>query len=160
MADAPVTTPAALSKGQIFLRRLGSTLFLWSIVLAAIFSTDPFVRSYVFLGLMVLLSGLGLVEFYGMVERRGFVCFRFWGLANGLLLMASTFVYLTVYQPGSRFSGQPSRAADFESAVLVLFVLGLCLREFVSKKNQGNAMTAISMTLLGLMYVPWLLNFI
>ncbi len=95
-----------------------------------------------------------------MVERRGFVCFRFWGLANGLLLMASTFVYLTVYQPGSRFSGQPSRAADFESAVLVLFVLGLCLREFVSKKNQGNAMTAISMTLLGLMYVPWLLNFI
>ncbi|MEN9603042.1 MAG: hypothetical protein RIS56_2648, partial [Verrucomicrobiota bacterium] len=25
MADAPVTTPAALSKGQIFLRRLGST---------------------------------------------------------------------------------------------------------------------------------------
>jgi phosphatidate cytidylyltransferase len=160
MADAPVTTPAALSKGQIFLRRLGSTLFLWSIVLAAIFSTDPFVRSYVFLGLMIVLAGTGLVEFYGMVERRGFVCFRFWGLANGLLLMASTFVYLTVYQPGSRFSGQPSRAADFESAVLVLFVLGLCLREFVSKKNQGNAMTAISMTLLGLMYVPWLLNFI
>ena len=160
MADVPVPAPAALSKGQIFLRRLGSTLFLWSIVLAAIFSTDPFIRSYVFLGLMVLLAGLGLIEFYGMVERRGFVCFRFWGLANGLLLMASTFFYLTVYQPGSRFIGQPSRAADFESAVLVLFVLGLCLREFVSKKNQGNAMTAISMTLLGLMYVPWLLNFI
>ena len=111
MADAPVPTPAALSKGQIFLRRLGSTLFLWSIVLAAIFSTDPFIRSYVFLGLMIVLAGTGLVEFYGMVERRGFVCFRFWGLANGLLLMASTFVYLTVYQPGSRFSGQPSRAA-------------------------------------------------
>ena len=36
----------------------------------------------------------------------------------------------------------------------------LFLREFVSKKNQGNALTAISMTLLGLMYVPWLLNFI
>ena len=56
MADAPVPTPAALSKGQIFLRRLGSTLFLWSIVLAAIFSTDPFVRSYVFLGLMIVLA--------------------------------------------------------------------------------------------------------
>ena len=91
MADVPVPAPAALSKGQIFLRRLGSTLFLWSIVLAAIFSTDAFIRSYVFLGLMMLLAGAGLVEFYGMVERRGFVCFRFWGLANGLLLMIATF---------------------------------------------------------------------
>ena len=48
MADVPVPAPApaaALSKGQIFVRRLGSTLFLWTIVLAAIFSTDAFIRS-------------------------------------------------------------------------------------------------------------------
>lgn len=159
MADAPASPPA-LSKGQIFIRRLGSTLFLWAVVLAAIFSGNPFVRQYVFLGLMMLLACLGLVEFYGLVEKRNFVCFKIWGVINGLLLMAATFFYITAYLPGSRFSGQPSRAADFESAVLVIFVLGLCLREFVSKKNQGNALTAISMTLLGLMYVPWLLNFI
>jgi phosphatidate cytidylyltransferase len=155
-----IPVPVALTKGQIFVRRLSSTAFLWTIVLAAIFSGSPFVRQYVFLGLMVLLAVLGLLEFYGLVERRNFVCFRFWGIANGVMLMLATFLYLTVYLPGSRFSGQPARANDFESAVLVLFVLGLCLREFVSKKNQGNALTAISMTLLGLMYVPWLLNFI
>ncbi len=159
MADAPANPPA-LSKGQIFIRRLGSTLFLWAVVLAAIFSGNPFVRQYVFLGLMMLLACLGLVEFYGLVEKRNFVCFKIWGVINGLLLMAATFFYITAYLPGSRFNGQPSRAADFESAVLVIFVLGLCLREFASKKNQGNALTAISMTLLGLMYVPWLLNFI
>ena len=156
----PTPAPVALSKGQVFVRRLSSTVFLWTVVLLAIFSGSEFVRRYVFLGLMLLLAVLGLVEFYGLVERRQFVCFRFWGIANGVLLMLATFLYLTVYLPASRFSGQPARANDFESAVLVLFVLGLCLREFVSKKNQGNALTAISMTLLGLMYVPWLLNFI
>lgn len=154
------SVPVLLSKRQIFIRRLSSTMFLWSIVLAAIFSGNEFVRQYVFLGLMLLLACLGLTEFYGLIERRLFVCFRLWGIANGLLLMVATFFYLTVYLPSSGFKGQPGRANDFESAVLVLFVLGLFLREFVSKKNQGNALTAISMTLLGLMYVPWLLNFI
>jgi len=154
------SVPVPLSKGQVFVRRLSSTAFLWTIVLAAIFSGNPFVRQYVFLGLMLLLAFLGLVEFYGLVAKRGFVCFKTWGIANGLLLMVATFFYLTAYLPGSRFSGQPARANDFESAVLVLFVLGLFLREFASKANQGNALTAISMTLLGLMYVPWLLNFI
>jgi phosphatidate cytidylyltransferase len=152
--------PAPMSKGQIFVRRLGSTVALWSVVLAAIFSTNPFVRQYVFLGLMMLLACTGLLEFYGLVEKRGLVCFRGWGLANGLLMMGATFFYLTVYLPGSRMNLMPSKANDFETAVLIVFVLGLCVREFVSKKNQSNGLTAMSTTLLGLMYVPWLLNFI
>jgi phosphatidate cytidylyltransferase len=38
-------------------------------------------------------------------------------------------------------------------------VLGLCLRQFFSRSTT-TGMVAISTTLLGLMYVPWLLNFI
>jgi phosphatidate cytidylyltransferase len=38
-------------------------------------------------------------------------------------------------------------------------VLGLCVRQFVSKSNTAGIL-AISTTLFGLMYVPWLLNFI
>jgi len=41
----------------------------------------------------------------------------------------------------------------------ILFVLGLCLRQLVSKSSAAG-ITAIATTLLGLMYVPWLLNFI
>ena len=149
-----------LSKGQVFIRRLASTVALWSVVLTAIFSSNAFVREWVFLGLMLLLAGVGLVEFYALVEKRGLVCFKSWGVANGLLLMAATFYYVTIYQPGHAHRGLPSRANDFETSVLILFVLGLCVREFVSKKNQSVGLTAISTTLLGLMYVPWLLNFI
>jgi len=151
---------AALSKSQIFVRRLSSTVGLWSVVLAAIFSGSQFIREYVFLALMLLLAFVGLLEFYGLVEKRGLVCFKLWGIANGLLLMAATFFYVTVYQPAQAHRGLPSRANDFETTVLILFVLGLCVREFLSKKNQSVGLTAISTTLLGLMYVPWLLNFI
>jgi phosphatidate cytidylyltransferase len=53
----------------------------------------------------------------------------------------------------------PAQANDFETSFLILFVLGLCVRQFVSKSNP-EAITAISTTLFGLMYIPWLLNFI
>jgi len=156
----PAPAAPALSKGQIFVRRLSSTVALWTIVLTAIFSGNVFVREYVFLGLMLLLAFTGLKEFYGLVEKRGLVCFPTWGILNGLLPMGATFYYVTVYQPAHAHAGLPARANDFETTVLILFVLGLCVREFISKKNQSVGLTAISTTLLGLMYVPWLLNFL
>lgn len=156
----PAPAAPALSKGQIFVRRLSSTVALWTIVLTAIFSGNVFIREYVFLGLMLLLAFTGLKEFYGLVEKRGLVCFPTWGILNGLLLMGATFYYVTIYQPAHAHAGLPARANDFETTVLILFVLGLCVREFISKKNQSVGLTAISTTLLGLMYVPWLLNFL
>src|SRR5438067_2658787 len=53
----------------------------------------------------------------------------------------------------------PARVNDFETSFLILFVLGLCLRQFFSRSNTAGIL-AISTTLFGLMYVPWLLNFI
>ena len=52
----------------------------------------------------------------------------------------------------------PSRVNDFETSFLILFVLGLCVRQFVARDNTAGIL-AISTTLFGLMYVPWLLNF-
>jgi len=159
-APALVTPPPALSKGQIFLRRLASTAVLWGIVLTAMFSGNTFIREYVFLLLMLMLAGTGMLEFYGLVERRGLPCFRKWGITSGCLLMAGTFFYVTAYQRETIFVNAPAKANDFETTVLILFFLGLCVREFVSKERQTVAFTAMSTTLLGFMYVPWLLNFI
>lgn len=159
VTPSPAPAPPALTKGQTFLRRLGSTVVLWSIVLTAVFSTNVLVANYVFLLLMLLLAGTGLLEFYGLVEKRGLVCFKTWGVFGGLLLMTSTFFYITSYLPTVGKAAMPSKTGDFESVVLILFVLGLCVRQFVSKTNTAGLL-AISTTLFGLMYVPWLLNFI
>jgi phosphatidate cytidylyltransferase len=155
-ATAPTPAPAPSSKLKTFFRRLTSTIILWSIVLGGLFSSYKLVADYVFLGLMVLLAVAGLAEFYGLVEKREMVCFRGWGIFGGILLMAGTFFHLTGHI-GTQ--GSPARVNDFETSFLILFVLGLCLRQFFSRSNTSGIL-AISTTLFGLMYVPWLLNFI
>jgi hypothetical protein len=70
--------------------------------------------------------------------------------------MVGTFLNLT---GKLGISGSPARVNDFETSFLILFVLGLCLCQFFSRSNTVGLL-AISTTLFGLMYVPWLLNFI
>jgi phosphatidate cytidylyltransferase len=104
-----------------------------------------------------LLAIVGLVEFYGLVEKEGMVCFKNLGVLGGALLMLGTFLHLEGLLPG--LYGTPSRVNDFETMFLIVFVLGLCLRQFLSKSNTKGIL-AIATTLFGLLYVPWLLNFV
>ncbi len=146
----------ALTKRQIFFRRLTSTLLLWAVILSALFFASKIISDVVFLVIIVVLAGTGLAEFYGIVEKEGLVCFKYCGLIGGLLLMVGTFLNLTGHLG---LHNSPARVNDFETSFLILFVLGLCLRQFVAKSNTAGIL-AISTTLFGLMYVPWLLNFI
>jgi len=120
------------------------------------FSRNHLVSDGVFLLLMGLLAFAGLAEFYGLAEKRGLVCFKWCGLVGGLLLMVGTFLNL-IGKLGTHDS--PARVNDFETSFLILFVLGLCVRQFVSKTSTTGILS-IAVTLFGLMYVPWLLNFI
>ncbi|HEY0455296.1 MAG TPA: phosphatidate cytidylyltransferase [Verrucomicrobiae bacterium] len=158
MADAtpnPITPPP-VSKGKVFFRRLLSTVVLWSIILSALFSGNEILSNVVFLLIMLALAGFGLAEFYNLVQKEKLVCFRGWGIFGGLLLMIGTFLHFT---GKLGIAGTPARVNDFETSFLILFVLGLCVRQFVSKSNTAGIL-AISTTLFGLMYVAWLLNFI
>jgi phosphatidate cytidylyltransferase len=155
-ADTQATAPPALSKAKVFFRRLISFVILWSLILGTMFSGNRILSNDVFLVIMVFLAAFGLVEFYGLVEKRGLVCFKWCGVFGGLLLMVGTFLHVTGHLG---IHDAPSRANDFETSFLIVFVLGLCVRQFVSWSNTAGIL-AISTTLFGLMYVPWLLNFI
>ncbi|MGH7992606.1 MAG: phosphatidate cytidylyltransferase [Limisphaerales bacterium] len=152
-AAAPAQTP---SKAQVFFRRLITTVILWTVILAGLFSSNALIANGLFLLIIFLLALAGLAEFYGLAEKRGLASFKYCGLLGGALLMVGTFLNLTG-QIGT--SGSPARVNDFETSFLILFVLGLCLRQLVSR-NGATGMIAIATTLFGLMYVPWLLNFI
>jgi phosphatidate cytidylyltransferase len=159
MPDAAATPPspvAALSKRQIFLRRLCSFVLLWTLLLTALFSSNQTVGDLVLLLVVVVLAASGLAEFYDLAARRGLASSRGWGIFGGVLLMVGTFLNLTG-RLGT--SGSPARVNDFETGFLILFVLGLCFRQFLARANTAG-MATIATTLLGLMYVPWLLNFI
>jgi len=156
MVDQAVPNKAKTSKAATFLRRLTSFVILWSTVLIAMFCGYKAISDFVFLFVMLGLAGLGLAEFYALVEKRGLICFKRWGILAGLLLVASTFIYLSGW---FLIHEAPAKANDCETSILIIFVLGLCLRQFLSRENQSGLL-AISTTLFGLMYVPWLLNFI
>ena len=150
------TTAPAQSKMQIFLRRLISTVILWTFILAAMFSGYRWMSDGVFLILIGFLAIAGLMEFYGMARKRGLACFRVSGVLGGLLLMFGTFAHL---QGWLGISNSPARVNDFETSFLILYVLGLSVRQLFARLNP-DGLSAISVTIFGLMYVPWLLNFI
>jgi len=156
MPNNRTPAPTPLSKRQVFLRRLLSTIVLWSVILAGLFFGNKLISDYVFLSLIVLLAASGLMEFYGIAAKRDIVCFKYCGLVGGVLLMVGTFYNLT---GKLGMNNSPARVNDFETSFLILFVLGLCVRQFVARNNTTGILT-ISTTLFGLMYVPWLLNFI
>src|SRR4051812_49092485 len=123
----PQTPPApAPSKAKVFLRRLTSTIILWTIVIGALFSKIPHLSDIVFVVIMVFLAITGLYEFYEMAAKRGLICFRNWGLLGGVLLMVGTFFNLTGQIGTPATIAGPSRVNDFEVGFLILFVLGLC----------------------------------
>ncbi|HTY86594.1 MAG TPA: phosphatidate cytidylyltransferase [Candidatus Acidoferrum sp.] len=163
MSD-PVVAAQAPSKAHVFLRRLITTVILWTVIIAALFSNNRFLSDGVFILIMVFLATTGLWEFYGLVEKRNLACFKWCGLVGGVLLMTGTFLQVTgeISTVTTGYVGvydSPARPNDFETGFIILFVLGLCVRQFVSRANR-NGILAISTTLFGLMYVPWLLNFI
>ena len=143
-------------KLKTFLRRLFSFVVLWTIILVALFSASRLISNGIFLVIMTFLAVSGLAEFYDLAAKRDLVCFKEWGLLGAVLLMIGTFLNVTGV---IGTSGSPARVNDFETSFLILFVLGLCLRQFFSRSNTAG-MAAISTTLFGLMYVAWLLNFI
>src|SRR5258707_14896822 len=93
MPESAPVSPTPMSKAKVFARRLSSTVALWTVVLAAMFSGNQMLSDYVFVSIMALLAGVGLLEFYGLVEKEGMVCFKGWGILGGVLLMVGTFYH-------------------------------------------------------------------
>ena len=81
MAEATPEDTARAQKGRVFARRLISSVVLWTLVLASIFSDQPLLSNGVFLLIMLTLAVFGLAEFYGLVEQRGLPCFKTWGIS-------------------------------------------------------------------------------
>ncbi len=156
MEPTPPPSPVPVSRGTVFFRRLLSSVVLWALVISSLFAPNKVFSDYTFLIVMVALSWLGQSEFYTMAEKQGLVCFKEWGIFGGVLLMVATFLHLSGELGAEPI---PSRVNDFETSFLIIFVLGVCLRKFVSKRNKAG-IPVIAITLFGILYVPWLLNFI
>lgn len=130
-----------------FLARLASTVGLWAIMLATVFGGYD-------IGFFCLLAGLALLalrEYYRMLKADGIGVFTLTGMTIAVVLLAGGFLIM-------RTSG-PDNAYDFELAVLVLFLFVIFTRQMFRGAGR-DPLRAMSYTVFGLLYIPWLFSFI
>ncbi len=126
--------------------RVGSGLAIG----AALIATAFWMPSIGLFGILVVLCILGATEFYSMVASAGLPHFRILGTVGGVALITTTWVALT--------RGSTGTAAEWECVVLVCITVAVLVRLFPQKDNSRPIET-MATTILGVMYVAFLLNF-
>jgi phosphatidate cytidylyltransferase len=140
------------------LKRLFSTLVLWSIVVAVIllFKRDGVV---VALGFFVAATQY---ELYAMLEKLGHRPFRGLGVTLGLLLIGLPYLarrLLALHETGAPPLLGPEEVESMESALIAITIVACGLR--VMRERQGaNRMETLVATVFGLVYVPFMLSFL
>jgi phosphatidate cytidylyltransferase len=135
---------------RTFLKRLVSWVILWIVALLCIYSGWRTLSL-----LLIAFFGLaGQWEFYRSQEEKGHRVFKQSGLFCGALIFLNSWYFL-IYNPGH------ARFVHFgEELVLVFGLLGAFIRLVVRQEEHRAPITTAALTVLGLMYVPFLFNFV
>ena len=134
--------PLALANPRTgFLWRLISSLVLWAIMLAVIFWLQHPIWLYLFINLVITRA---LWEFYRICEAKGLRTYKVWGIIGAVAMISGSWFFFRL---------------NFDILILLVFALGVFLRQFPQKLNPAGIET-MAVTLFGLIYVAWLGNFI
>ncbi len=146
----PAAMPAPRSKRAVFLRRLASAVALWTLLFGVLISGQPI--CYFF-----LCAGMGMTalwEFYRMLDFKRLPNFKIFGMLCAGIFFVGSFSVL-------QYRGSLAHTDDFEMAVLLIFLLGVFGRQLFTRASENiPPLETMAYTVFGLMYVPWLFNFI
>ncbi|SVC83204.1 uncharacterized protein METZ01_LOCUS336058, partial [marine metagenome] len=146
------------SKGVVFARRLASTVVLLGIVFYGLLVGGT-LSVFLVGGIVMLLNIVGLLEFYGMVEENSLPRFKWLGLAGGVALVGTLFVYLSGLAKAQLGEPTMGGAAELELGVLAVLLLVLLVRR-VFAHPAAPSFSMVGHTMLGVLYVSWLLGFL
>ena len=153
--DEPVETG---SWTLVFMRRLASTVVLLGIVFYSLLAGSP-ISMYLVGGIIMLLNIVGLLEFYGMVDESGLPRFKWLGLAGGVALVGTLFVYLSGLAKRQLGEPTPGGATEIEIGILAVLLLALLARRVFAHPAPA-VFAMVGHTILGVLYVSWLLGFL
>ncbi|MEI6034056.1 MAG: CDP-archaeol synthase [Verrucomicrobiae bacterium] len=135
------------SKQITFYLRLSSTVGLWALMLATVFAG----YDAGFFCLLAFTAMMALWEYYRMLEGDGIGVFTLTGMICAGVLLGGGFLLMKTHGP--------ERSYDFELVVLVLFLLVIFARQMF-RGAARDPLRAMSYTVFGLLYIPWLFSFI
>lgn len=129
-------------------KRLLTGILVASAVAAAMLYLPPVTLLIIILAMSVL----GQLEFYNMINLAGIPVFRMFGIVAGSSIIAATF---WTTGPDARHI---ANSYVFEHLVLAISFLTIFIRLFPQRENP-NPFGTLACTLMGIIYVPYLLNF-
>ena len=138
------------SKAKVFAQRLGSTAFLYGVLLVGLFAQNETLSRVAFCGIITLLGALALLEFFNMAEKRSLAPFKLIGIGAGVGLILAVFWSLAIREDAGL-------AVNIEFAALICLVpiLGIC--QLFAPKSKGS-IAPMASTLFGIIYVALLLS--
>jgi phosphatidate cytidylyltransferase len=131
-----------------FYLRLGSTVSLWVIILATVFSG----REWAFFCVITAMALASLWEYFHMLQKDGIPNFQLTAMICATVFLSGSFYY-------SSINGS-ARALDFELAILVLFLMVMFARQMFASMRDREPLQTMAYTLFGLLWIPWMFNFI
>ena len=146
LAQPPV---ASVNPRSGFGWRLVSSLVVWGIMLAVIFWLERPIWLYLFVNLFIARA---IWEFYRICEAKGLRTYKVWGVIGTVAMVSGSWFFYR--QPKAL-----ELSYDFDILIMVVFALGVFIRQFPQKLNPAGIET-MAVTLFGLIYVAWLGNFI
>lgn len=132
--------------------RIASTVVLWGAILGSLY----FFGAHAAVVGVTLVSSLALLELYAMAERMGSRPFRALGVVFGALLTAGPFYSLARHRPEDLSGLEPFA---MHAALLFSALLVTCVR-VLGERDTTNRVDSIGSTMLGLLCVPYLLQFL
>ncbi len=96
--------------------------------------------------IILALTGLGLYEFFTMLEKKGIVLYKYFGIAIGLLIPASIMFHFELTK-------------GWELLFIVCALLFLIVMQFRRRQSAGT-IVGISTTIFGILYVSWFLSYL
>lgn len=135
------------------LRRTVSAILILGTVGVVMFVLPSAVAVAVLLAMAIL----GMVEFYAILRNANIPSFHILGIVSGVVLLAATYGSLNVQ---AYVDGRPAEMwREVPLLVMSLIIFIIFVRQF-PQKNNPQPLPTISCTMLGMVYVPFLLMFL
>lgn len=131
-----------------FFLRLGSTVTLWALILAAIFSG----REWAFFLVIAGMALASLWEYFRMLDKDGIPNFQLTAMICAAVFLGGSFIYFN--------HGGTTESLDFELAIIVLFIIVMFARQMFASIRDREPLQTMAYTLFGLLWIPWMFSFI
>jgi phosphatidate cytidylyltransferase len=139
------------NRSNVFRSRSISTIFLWALIVSAVYFDRPIIFSFI----IILIGSLGIYEFFGLLGLRGTPAFK--SVRISTLFLSFLYLSLMAYFLSGRCNVEVMYI-DSASVALVIIVLTILLLFYPI--DGTNTKDLFFGSLFGFIYVPVLISFL